>query len=121
MSQWFRQYLQGIQHGEGRTIKLIIGPTKEDGSFKVEGVLSERNLLSLLDKLYWEESARTLTSEDCYVTNEEGERVQVGHIQFRMVSEKDEDHYADRPGQYRGGMHPKTEQTLRTIREHYGK
>lgn len=65
---------------------------------KVRVILSKRNLLSLLDKLSWEQSARTIVREQ-----EDGTLLVV-------TAETDEEHYTDRSP---GIMHPRTEAALR--------
>lgn len=78
----------------------------------IELTLSERNLLSLLTKCYIVDSARTLESGDVFAAD--GEKL-IGV--FRVVAEKDEDHYEGReypPGK----MHPTTEAMLSIIKQY---
>lgn len=63
--------------------------------------LSERNLLSLLTKLYEEDSARTLVSPN---------------NDFVVTAEHDADHYDGRLAPP-GPMHPRTEAVLKAIRD----
>ncbi len=65
-------------------MKSIIRPDQH-----IEIVLSKRNLLTLLSKLEWPDSAKTITDGDIYVR-----------------AESDEIHYKDRDP---GPMHPRTE------------
>ena len=65
---------------------------------EVRVTLSKRNLLALLDKLSWEQSARTIVRDQ-----EDGTLLVV-------TAETDEEHYIDRSP---GIMHPRTEAALR--------
>jgi len=73
--------------------------------------LSERNLKTLLTKLQWPESARTIGSNDVYVDGK-----MVWGETFDVVAESDEQHYGNRPAPP-GPMHPKTEEDLRQWRD----
>jgi len=71
-------------------------------------VLSERNLLSLLSKLYTEGSAATIVCGD----------VPPGYAPITISAEKNDIHYssATREGEPAGEMHPVTEKILERLR-----
>ncbi|MGE0028051.1 MAG: hypothetical protein AB7U07_13200 [Thermoleophilia bacterium] len=68
--------------------------------------LSRRNLRSLLHKLDWPASARTITNGDAYRDGEP-----VGDVLLVLRAEEDEEHYARRPAPP-GPMHPRTERAI---------
>lgn len=81
---------------------------------KVEVTLSERNLLTMLDKLQWEDSSREIQSND--VRNPDGEYL--NGILFCLHAETDEEHYGrrlDPPG----AMHPDTEAALAALKRQH--
>jgi hypothetical protein len=70
--------------------------------------LSRRNLLSLLHKLDWPESARTIVNGDCYRRGRP-----VDDVLLVLRAEDDAEHYgrrSDPPGL----MHPDTEKSIAT-------
>lgn len=82
-----------------------------------EVVLSERNLLALLHKLYMEGSARELQSNDVLALAGDGE---LGHLapkqRFSVKVESDQEHYGCREFPP-GPMHPETERILKLIQK----
>jgi hypothetical protein len=65
--------------------------------------LSRRNLLALLQKLDWPDSARTITNGDCY-----RDGLPVDNVLLVLRGEDDDEHYARRQ-EPPGPMHPLTE------------
>lgn len=72
-------------------------------------VVSERNLISMLSKLYTPGSARTIESVD----------VPANFKGMRLCAEEDTVHYASptRMGAPAGPMHPTTERIVQTIKQ----
>jgi AMMECR1 domain-containing protein len=69
--------------------------------------LSRRNLLALLSKLDWPESARTIVNSDCYRDGRP-----VDDVVLVLRAEDDDEHYARRADPP-GLMHPVTEVFIR--------
>jgi hypothetical protein len=80
-------------HGHPMNFSGMEGTIKE-----VEVTLSRRNLLSLLHKLDWEDSERTLQKH-----------LYPSEILLTVMAEDDEEHYGDREA---GVMHEKTERFI---------
>lgn len=68
--------------------------------------LSRRNLLALLHKLNWPESARTILNGDCYRDDEP-----VDDLVLVLRAEDDAEHYGRRADPA-GRMHPFTEASI---------
>jgi hypothetical protein len=80
-----------------------------EGALVLDVVLSERNLLTLLSKLYTPGSSREFVNGD----------VPAGIALARFRAERDDQHYnsPSRRGAGPGEMHPITEKVLAAIRE----
>ena len=82
--------------------------------FVIEIALSERNLLSLLSKLYEPDSLCTITNN--VIDDGAGKNI-IGNVAIR--AEKDDVHYADpaRRGSAPGQMSPKTERIVKLLQK----
>lgn len=68
--------------------------------------LSRRNLLAMIHKLTWADSARTITPGDCF-----RDGVPVDDVLLVLRAEDDRERYARRP-EPPGPMHPYTEASI---------
>lgn len=85
--------------------------TSENNQQIVRVILSRRNLMALLDKLDWNDSACTIFgSHSIFV---DGVKQESNHISLFVSAENNDDHYVNR--EHPGVMHPATEATIRAI------